>query len=139
MTKFKRTRIQFPQYEPLDEVFWKHFNDQLKNYVKDTLSKDYFRYSYSHSDFGFGTEPAKIWKIDDDMSQTKFIDHLHKGCKSCRTLSYRMHFPGTYIDLQQQSISQSELAPNSTIVLELKEKKEDWIFFTKDHLISARC
>lgn len=24
-------------------------------------------------------------------------------------------------------------------MFELKEKKEDWIFFTKDHLISARC
>jgi len=57
------------------------------------------------------------------MSQTKFIDHLYKGCKSCRSLSYRMYFPGTYIDLPQQAIMQTELTPESTVVFELKEKK----------------
>jgi hypothetical protein len=87
------------------------FNEKVKTYVKDVLSKEYFRYTYSHNDFGFAPEPFKVWKIHDDMSQTKFVDHLYKGCKSCRSLSYRMYFPGVYIDILQQPIIQSELNP----------------------------
>jgi len=55
VTKFKRVRIQLPQYEPIEEALWRHFNDRLKLYVKDVLSKEYFRYSYSLNDFGFGS------------------------------------------------------------------------------------
>lgn len=116
VTKFKRVRIQLPQYQPLEEALWKHFNEKLKIYVKEVLSKEYFRYSYSHTDYGFAPDPVKVWKIHDDMSQAKFLDHLMKGCKSCRSLSYRMYFPGTYIDLTNQAISQSELTPESTVV-----------------------
>jgi hypothetical protein len=104
-------RVQLPQYRILEEPLWKMFNEKVKAYVKDTLSKEYFRYSYSHNEFGFGSESVKVWKIHDDMSQTKFVDHLYKGCKSCRSLSYRMYFPGTYIDILHQLIIQSELTP----------------------------
>lgn len=62
----------------------------------------------------------KFWKIQDDLSQPKFLDHLHKGCKSCRSLSYRMHFPGNYIDMNKQAIISTDLAPESIVVLELK-------------------
>lgn len=108
VTKAKRVQIQLPQYQPMDAELWQHFNERLKIYVKDVLSKEYFRYSsYYSNEYGFGSEPVKVWKIYDDMSQTKFMDHLQKGCKSCRTLSYRMHFPGTYVDILQQSIADS--------------------------------
>lgn len=50
-----------------------------------------------------------------------------------------MHFPGVYVDVVKQALVASDLSPTSIIVLELKEYKEDWIFFTKEHLISARC
>lgn len=57
------------------------------------------------------------------MSQTKFVEHLAQGCKSCRRLSYRMSFPGSYVNLETQAIVDSLVTPESTVVLEIKEKK----------------
>lgn len=131
IAKFTRLQLQLPQYHPIGDELMQGLSEKVKSYIKSHSNYSSFRYN----DSGFGQEKLKVWKIEEDMSQTKFFDHLLKGCRSCRSLSYRMHFPGCFVDLENQAIINTVLTPESTVVFELKEKKEDWIFFTKDHLI----
>lgn len=39
VTKFKRTRVQLPQYRVLDETLLSAFADRVKSFVKTTLSR----------------------------------------------------------------------------------------------------
>jgi hypothetical protein len=93
-----------PHYRTLEEPLWKMFNKKVKTYIKEILPKEHFGLNFSHNNIEFEPEPIKVWKLSDDISHTKFIDYLYKGCKNGPSSSYRMYFPGTYIDILQQPI-----------------------------------
>ena len=73
------------------------------------------------------------------MGESKLKEDFLKGCRANRSFSYKMHFPGHYVDLAGNTLSKLEFSPSTLIVFEFKEQKEDWVFFTKQNPLFAKC
>ena len=46
----------------------------------------------------FSDDDIGMWSVQEDMTENKLMDNLHKGCKANRSFSYKLYFPGDLID-----------------------------------------
>lgn len=120
--KFKKVHLQLPQYQDIEPLVPK-----ITEKVKDTISSN----TMMHKLVDYSNENMKIWLVEEDLTENKLRETLYKGCKANRSFSYKLHFPGAKIDLSGTTLSKLEFSPKTFIVFELKEKKEEWVFFTK--------
>lgn len=130
LKKFKRVNLQLPQYTDIEPLI-----PYISEKVRDFMSINPTMYKY----IDYSQDNVKIWLVDEDMTENKLKENFYKGCKSNRSFSYKLHFPGTQINLNGTTLSKLEFSPKTLIAFELKEKKEEWVFFTKESPLIAKC
>ena len=107
----------------------------ISNKIKDSVNSSPMMYKYVE----FSIDNFRVWAIDEGISECNLKEKLYRSCKANRSFSYKIPFPGCYVNLAESTLSKLELSPSTLLVFELKERKADWVFFTKQQPLFAKC
>lgn len=71
----------------------------------------------------------------------KFFDYLCKTTHSSRTFDYKIRLEAKYLDHEDENLTLEnlEMLPNDYLLMEIREKDTNWIYFNDDIPLVSNC
>lgn len=107
---------------------------EVGNLVEGPIGEWARRSSYS----SFPSEDfCRFWVLKETRKNVLW-NTLHQGCKANASFSYKLFMDGELVN-DDQEVGDLELLPETIVVAELREYRENWTFYNLTHKLEASC
>jgi hypothetical protein len=91
-----------PKYKPLNFDLMELLSRKVRGSVKKRTAS-----SWSYNEFS--KDNIRMWAVEDELTERQFMNHLTKCCRANSSYSYKIFFPGEFLDVSETSIEKLEL------------------------------
>ena len=80
----------------------------------------------------------RMWFVNGDIRKNILLNLFLQGCKANPSFSYKLYLDAELLE-EDKVITDFDILDDSLIVAELKESREEWIFFNSKHILKGAC
>lgn len=131
VSTLKRVNFQLPQYRPLEPEMIAQISAKVKSFVKK-------EFGFIANNVDFTTDAVKVWISNEELTEKQLLNAFYKACKANISYSYKVFFPGVFADLAEP-LCKLDLPATSIVVLELRQTRDEWMFYNRTSMPVAKC